>query len=200
MAIADYSELLVAVGRYYGRDDLVANYPSFVKLAEAKLARHLRTADMEASPTVLTTDAAGSVALPVDYLETRMVVGSDGCKLKGVPFPELTPERLGGSPDQFAIRRRTLYISPAAATTVTLHYYQDIPGLEAQANGQNWLLQMAPDIYLYAVCLEVAIWEKDTNKIGALSEALRISTKDYILADERERWSNMTVMRGGVTP
>lgn len=78
-------------------------------------------------------------------------------------------------------------------------YYARIPALTA-TDPSNWLIDKAPDVYLYGLVEEIAIWERDAAKAGAAETLKRQAIAGLGLADERLRWGNGEIAIGGPTP
>ncbi|ACP25658.1 hypothetical protein NGR_c18940 [Sinorhizobium fredii NGR234] len=198
MTISDYASLLVDAGDYSGRDDVTHLFPRFLALAELKLNRVMRVADMERMVTVPLTDGEGS--LSADFLEARQVLAADGRVLRALPLQELGRHATsGGGPIGYAIVGSAIQVRPKGAEDIRLTYYAKIPPLTAVAPS-NWLIERAPDVYLYALVEEIAIWERDAGKAGAAEALKRQAMAGLGLADERLRWGNAETVIGGLTP
>jgi hypothetical protein len=59
-----------------------------------------------------------------------------------------------------------LYPTPDATYDINMTYIQKIASL-SDSNTSNWLLADSPDLYLYAVLLETAIYLRDDERITA---------------------------------
>lgn len=198
MTISDYASLLVDAGDYSGRDDIAHLFPRFLVIAELKLNRVLRTADMEKTATVLLTEGEGS--LPADFLEARQVLAADGQALRALPLQELSSHGTSvGPPVGYAIIGGAIRVRPKGGEDIRLTYYAKIPPLTAAAPG-NWLIEKAPDVYLYALVEEIAVWERDAAKAGAAEALKRQAMAGLGLADERLRWGNAEIVIGGLKP
>jgi hypothetical protein len=198
MTISDYASLLVDAGEYSGRNDIAHLFPRFVALAELKFNRVLRVADMEkAAPLPL---AEGEGTLPADFLEARQVVVLGSCVLRALPLAELAVlEASGGAPVGYAIVGDRIRVRPKGAGDIGLTYYAKIPALTAAAP-TNWLIEKAPDVYLYGLVEEIALWERDAAKASAAETLKRQAMGGLGLADERLRWGNAEIVIGGLTP
>lgn len=203
-AISDYASLLVDAGEYSGRNDIAHLFPRFIGLAEIKLNRALRVADMEVTGTVTLT--AGSGPLPADFLEAREVKNANGIPIRAVALQQQTASYMGrsGIPAGYAIIGNTINVAPSADGNLTLTYYGKIPALTPAAP-TNWLLTSAPDVYLYALVTEIAIWEVgrgegSADKVQAAQQLMSLALSGLTIEDERTRWGNAQVVVGGVTP
>lgn len=169
-----YAELQTEVADFLNRDDLTAVIPTFIQLAEANLNRAVKHWRQEQRSEALIDDRF--LTLPADWLQTiRVTVDEAG----------YGPLQLISRDDMHAMRQRNLdtagtpcyyahvagelelYPTPASEVSITLLYQQQIPDLAT--NSTNWLLDIAPDLYLYATLLETAIYLRDDSRIAAYS-------------------------------
>jgi len=198
MTTFDYASLLIDAGAYSGRDDIAHLFARFVELAEVKFNRGLRVADMERTSTLPL--AGGEGTLPADFLEARQVLAPGGRVLRAQPLAELSAlETSGGAPIGYAIVGNRIRVRPKGAEELELTYYARIPALTVADPG-NWLIDKAPDVYLYGLVEEVAIWERDAAKASAAETLKRQAIAGLGLADERLRWGNGEIVIGGLTP
>lgn len=177
--ITDYTSLQTAVTEYLARDQdttLIARIPTFIQLAEAKFNRQLFVRQMEQRATAvvdLGSDEPEFISLPSDFQSMRRVRLSS---VRGKPCLEfksgtqMDEYRFGTSdvaaqPRYFTVFGRELELAPTpdAAYTIEMVYRQIVPPLAL--NGSNWLLTMAPDVYLYAALLEAAPYIKEDARI-----------------------------------
>ncbi|OCO98925.1 MULTISPECIES: hypothetical protein [unclassified Ensifer] len=199
MSVADYAALLVDVGEYSGRNDIAHLFPRFVGLAELKLNRILRVGDMEATAVVDVVD--GDAPLPADFLEARQVLTASGRPIRAIALQESAESgRSGpGAPIGYAIVGNRIKPFPTGSYGLTMTYYRKIPPLSA-THPTNWLLEKAPDAYLYGLVEEIAVWERDAGKAGAAQQLKMSALAGLGIADERARWGDAQMTVGGVTP
>ena len=197
--IADYASLLVDAGEYSGRNDVAHLFPRFLGLAELKLNRFLRVAEMEVVGTVAVTNSAGT--LPADFLEAREVKTAAGQPIRAVALQQLTDSygERSGIPAGYAVVAGKFHVYPVCDQDLTVTYYARIPAL-TPANPTNWLLDKAADVYLYSLVEEIAIWERDVGKVGAAQQLKMLALSGLKIGDERSRWGNAQVVVGGPTP
>lgn len=177
--IADYASLQTAVTEYLARDQdttLIARIPTFVQLAEAKFNRQLFVRQMEQRATALVDLGSNEpefISLPSDFQSMRRV------RLSSVPGKPCLEFRSGTQMDEYrfatadvAAQPRYFTVfgneielapTPDAAYTVEMVYRRTVPPLAS--DGGNWLLTMAPDLYLYAALLESAPYIKEDARI-----------------------------------
>jgi len=195
MSITTYSELLTAVGSYLARDDLTSAIPDFVVLAEAKLNRDLKCRQMETRSTTVTDpddDEPEYVSLPSDFQEMRRIRLSDVSgkpRLEYLSGAQADEYRYGrgnasGQPSRFTIMGDELELipTPDGVYTIEMVYRKYIPALAS--NSTNWLLTLAPDVYLYGALMEAAPYLHEDSRIavwgqgfsGAIEQLNRLST------------------------
>jgi hypothetical protein len=178
--IVDYTSLQTAVTEYLARDQdttLIARIPTFIQLAEAKFNRQLFVRQMELRSTAL-VDLSSSepefISLPSDFQSMRRVrlssvTGKPSLEFKsGVQIDEyrFCTADVAAQPRYFTVFGDELELAPTpdAAYTVEMVYRQNIPSLAP--NGSNWLLTLAPDLYLYGALLESAPYIKEDDRIA----------------------------------
>jgi len=176
MAISTYTELLAAAANWLARDDLTLRLPEFVSLCEAKLNRELFARQMETRSTV-TVDINSSepefISLPDGFQSMRRLRLSSATgqpRLEFVPNARMDEYRqacadTAGRPVYFTIVGDEIELvpTPDEAYTIEMLYRTYIPGLEA--NSTNWLLTLAPDVYLYGTLLEAMPYIQNDARI-----------------------------------
>ncbi|NRQ15114.1 phage adaptor protein [Ensifer sesbaniae] len=199
MSIADYAALLVDAGEYSGRNDIAHLFPRFLGLAELKLNRMLRVSDMEATAAI--TVVEGDAPLPADFVEARQVLSASGRPIRAMALQQLAESNLAEACGRlgYAIVGNRIKPFPAGSYGLTMIYYRKIPPLTAE-NPVNWLLERAPDVYLYGLVEEIAIWERDAGKAGAAQQLKMSALAGLGVADERARWGDAQMTVAGVTP
>ena len=177
--IVDYASLQSAVIEYLARDQdvtLIARIPTFIQLAEARFNRQLFVRQMEKRATALVDPAVTEpefISLPADFQSMRRV---RLCDVTGKPWLEfksgvqMDDYRFGTAnvaarPRYFTVFGHEIELAPTpdAAYTIEMVYRQNIPPLAS--NGTNWLLTLAPDLYLYGALLESAPYLKEDARI-----------------------------------
>lgn len=173
MAITTYAELKSAVADFLNRDDLTNTIDTFIDMAEAQLNRDIRHWKMEQRSTAEIDDQY--LTLPTDWLETIRITMQDT-----VPYVlnlasrdqieeyRLRGANVSGKPVYYShiAGEIELYPTPDATYDIELLYTQKIEAL-SDSNTSNWLLALAPDLYLYAVLMETAIYLHDDDRIAA---------------------------------
>lgn len=172
MALSTYSELKAAIADWLNRDDLTAVIPTFIAMAEAEFSRRLRTQRMLSR---VVASVSGEYAdLPDNYLEMRSL------HLRSSPIRRLefvTPANFldmagvgtVGLPRYFTALGAQLRFLPCPAedapATVELVYFSKIPTLSA-TNPANWLLEMAPELYLHASLAHASPYLREDQRVS----------------------------------
>jgi len=217
VSLATYSDLVSAVTEYLARDQdttLIARIPDFIALCEAKLNRELRCNQMEIRATT-TVDTGSSepefISLPDDFQTMRRVrLSSVEGKprlqfLAGTQADELryATANVGGRPLYFTILgdEMELLPSPDAGYTIEMVYRQFIPALTS-LNTSNWLLTLAPDIYLYGALLESAPYMKEDARINTWGAGFKLAIDglNQLAMDQTFNAGPLKMTVSGVTP
>jgi hypothetical protein len=179
MALSNYSELVSEVGDWlFGRSQVAAKVPTFIRLFEGKANRTLFVRQMEerARATIdLGTDEPEFVTLPGTFQtmrRVRLIESSGKPRLKfatGAQLDDLRSKNGNetGTPVWFSIvgDEMELFPTPNTAVTIEMVYRKNIPALTASAP-TNWLLTLAPDLYLYGALLEAAPYLHEDERIS----------------------------------
>lgn len=192
MAITTYSELKDAVADLLDRDDLTTQIPTFISLAEASFNRGIRHWRMEARTQGSQSSGDQYMQIPSDWIETmRMhVTGNGTTVLDLASMADIADKRAGaedvtGRPTHYAMvdSQFELYPTPDADYTIELLYIAKIPVL-SDSNTSNWLLDEAPDLYLYGAALHSAPLLQEDERLavwgqmyGALGKAINSASK-----------------------
>lgn len=196
MTISTYSELQDAVPSWNHRTGdtaFEAMVPDFVKLAEARFNRVLRTTDMEET-LASTALSSGAVALPTGFLafkELRYVSGNDNWTLqpKSLEWIRAQVTNTGDPPRFFAVTGSNVVCWPENGS-IQGTYYKEIPDLAT--NSTNWLLTRHPDLYLFATLVESALYTQDDTRIPLWAE------KASALLDAVQRTDDRDSFDGGI--
>lgn len=177
MALSNYTELQASIAGWLARDDLTSRIPDFVVLAEAKFNRTLLHPRMEVRDTLTVNTLASDpeyLDLPTDFQTMRRVRLSGVAGKPRLQFKTQTQiddyrystDNVSGQPVYFTISGDQIELVPTPNENydVELLYRGNIPALVS--NSTNWLLTLAPDLYLYASLLESAPYIQNDERIG----------------------------------
>lgn len=190
--ITDYTSLQTAMTEWLARDQdttLIARQPTFIQFFEASMNRSLFVRQMEArSVTTVdtTTTEPEMISLPSDFQSMRRirlssVSGKPLLEFKSGAQMEEYRQGIGnvsGCPRYFTIFGTEIELAPTPDSNVTIEmvYRVNIPALAS--NSTNWLLTLAPDLYLYGALLESAPYIKEDARIQVWGLGLKTALDD----------------------
>ena len=170
-AFTSYTNLKQNIVDYLARQDLTAQIPMFISLAEKRLNRDLRLRQTLQQSTY-SMDEGFKIPTPQDFLEMQDL------HLDGNPIIPLTYQtvsqfyRRGGSagqgyPVNYTLVADNFVLSPqpTGATTANMTYYK-IPKVLSDTNPSNEYLDICPDLLLYASLAESAPYIMDDPRLA----------------------------------
>lgn len=197
MAITNYATLQTAIADFLNRSDLTAVIPTFIQLAEAQMNREIRHWQMEARVSGQQSAGDEYMQIPADWLETiRLHLTGDGTsavtlmsrdaiadiRAKNENVSTTAPYYYCHADGQFE-----LYPTPVEDTDFELLYIQKIPDLAT--NSTNWLLQDAPDVYLYGSLLHSAPYLAEDARVAVWSQMYAAAVQNVNMSSEKARYS-----------
>jgi hypothetical protein len=221
VSITTYTELQAAIAEWLARpgDGIVTTVaPDLIRLAEARInfgsgeighelySPPLRVRQMETRATALLTGEY--VALPSDFVELREL------KINTVPERNLTyvtPQQFAdaaassgaGVPVVYTLIGNDIRFGPAPAAaeglTAELLYYAAVPALSASAPS-NWLLQAAPNVYLFGALLEASPYIGDDSQLPRWFAMFSAAIGGLQAQDRRARHGNAPLLMSPITP
>lgn len=185
MSINTYATLQTAVSNWLARDDLSDRIPEFISLSEAKFNRDLRSNLMEKRSTTtvdLAADDPEFISLPSNFQTMRRirlsgVEGKPRLQFRsGAQMDELRygSTNVTGRPQFFGVVGDELELlpTPDLAYAIEMVYRAKITAL-SDVNTTNWLLDLAPDLYLYGALMESAPYMKEDSRLVIWSAAYK---------------------------
>jgi hypothetical protein len=172
MALSNYTELKSTIADFLNRDDLTSIIPAFIELAEAQMNRDIRHWRME-TRSVGDVDSEYS-ALPTDWIETiSLHVNGDGTSTLNLASREAIANRRAKTEDESGRPRLyahadgsiELFPTPDKTYEIELLYYAKLDVLSS-SNATNWLLDEAPDVYLYGALIHSAPYLQEDARAG----------------------------------
>jgi hypothetical protein len=160
MGYTNYTDLQASVAGYLGRSDLSAQIPDFIRFAEIRLARELRTRLMLKSATAPMVAGDARVALPTDFLEIRDLFTQGNPRM---PVTYLSPSGFtrdaradeSGLPVFYTVLASEFQFAPQPDTVYTLEIlYYARPTVLSSITPSNVFLANYPDALLYGALLE----------------------------------------------
>lgn len=177
MPFGNYTQLQASIANTLNRDDLTAQIPDFIALAEAMFNRELRWRKMVVQDVIANPGLTDEVYenLPSDFLELKSIRFNTD---PGVSPDYLTPtamERhrganpgLQGTPRYYTlIDTRILFDrTPTGAPELDISSYVKIPALNDSTQTSNLLLEEHPDLYLYGSLMHAEPFLKNDERIA----------------------------------
>lgn len=177
MAITSFAELQQAIIDWTNKPELIQLADNFIQLAESDFNSRLRCREMIVRAR--TTNDDEYVRLPTDFLEAinLQIIGGQ-TPLRYVTLDQadqIKHAQIYTQVHAYSIMNGAIELIPNPAEDVEIEmvYYAEIPALTS-SNTSNWLLNKAPDIYLYGSLLHAAplleedaripLWDSICNK------------------------------------
>jgi len=171
MAISTYAELQSAIADFLDRDDLTSAIPTFIYAAEKQMEKEIRHPRMMRRSEGQIDSRYSPV--PPTWLETiRLhISGTPSYRLELTSLDDMLQlrEQSGGGsgrPTHYAHFGENIevYPNPDTEYDIELMYYEKLPVL-SDSNTSNWLLEVAPEAYLYGALVHSAPYLKDDARI-----------------------------------
>ena len=217
MAINTYATLVAAIEEWLARDGdttLSARIPDFITLAESKFNRTLFIPQMEKRATAdvdTASDEPEFITLPSDFQTMRRVRLNSVAGKPRLEFLTHTQiedyrygiENVSGQPIYFSIVGSEMELAPTPNDDYTLEmvYRANVPALTS-SNTTNWLLTLAPDLYLYGALLESSPYLRDDDRIAVWAAGMSSSIEQLNALGSRQSFDigPSQVMLSGPTP
>ena len=195
--ITNYANLQTTIADFLNRDDLTSVIPTFIQLAEAQMNRDLRHWRMEVRASGQQSSGDAYMQIPADWMETIRFHITDGgtYPLDLISRKALEDKRAGtmnesGRPRYYthADSQFELYPTPNATVNTELLYFAKIPSL-SDSNTTNWLLEDAPDVYLYGALLHSAPYLAEDERVGVWAQMYSAAVSQLNNKSEMSRMS-----------
>ena len=166
----NYGELKAAIQSYlYDRSDLVTVIPSFIEMAERRIYRVLRVPANERIATFTAHDS-GSIDLPVDFLEAKLLTVSQRPMERISDISHLAENDVRGAtgePHSFSRigAQLHLYPTPEEPVDIKLVYWADLSGTLSADTDTNEILRIAADVYLHGALAEASAYLGQDSRI-----------------------------------
>jgi hypothetical protein len=195
MAFTSYSDLKTTIANYLARSDLTTVIPDFIRLAEERLRRDIRTRQMLVVATTSTVGGTSTVGLPTDFLEMRDI------HLNTTPvftlrykapnsFYETARTTESGRPVDYTILGSEIQLAPIPDTTYTLQMlYYSKPTLLSDSNASNVFLANYPDALLYGALAEAEPYLMNDARIQVWASLYDRSIASINTSDQSSEYS-----------
>lgn len=209
MPFGNYAELQTEIAQTLRRtsDSMVPRIQGFIQLFEARVRRELpmRQGDVRATTTTLER----YIPLPADYLMGRnfQVNGPSGHRILEYAPAAWLDQHVGdrtGRVRWYTIVGNSIQLAPAPSAEeegegveLEMSYYA-FPGL-SDTTPTNWLLQLAPDVYLHGALVHGFAYLADEARAAA-HDALVVRGFEELkrLDANARRGEGPLVMRSGI--
>ena len=165
-----YATLQTQIADFLNRDDLTAQIPTFILMAEAAFNRDIRHWKMETRLDFTVNERYEDV--PADWLQTIRLSISGKRQLDLVSQAKLMALREGrgdtaGNPRFYStsVGQFEFLPTPDADYDASLIYLAKIPELTVSAT-TNWLLLDSPDAYIYGALLHSAPYLQEDARVA----------------------------------
>ena len=193
MAFDNYGALKQSIANWADRDDLGSFIPDFIALCEARFNRELRLRSMEQKEYANTIGGQANYALPTNFLQMRefRLNTNPTVSLRYVS-PEIYESwDLGsGQPACYTIIANEIRLGPVPAGVYEMEmlFWRKFPNLNG-VTPTNWMLQNAPDVYLYGSLLELEPFIQNDQRIAVWAAGYQKAISDIQLQDDKDRHS-----------
>jgi hypothetical protein len=203
MSITSYTTLQSQIASWLNRNDLTTAIPTFIQLAESRLRRDSRLQQVVARD--FTAVEGGN--LPSDFRSMRELY-LDGDTYRGpilmVSADELSlvKSKVGSSgvPRYAAVIATagtpTIRYAPEPSGDYTLRMtYESSLDALSDTNATNWLLDAAPDLYLYASLSAAEGYLQEDNRVGLWKQEYEQAANEYKIDSDRRSFGGRLTPR-----
>ena len=193
--ITDYSTLQTAIANWLARADLTGIIPEFIQLAESRLNRDIKSPrNLQEFIGTLQTHF---LEFPVLFLTAEgkfkeikklsITYGGREYVLKPLTPNEATDISVSGPPRGYYVQGAYIYVVGGAGDEdYSLVAEMTLPDISSvNTSYTNWVLQKAPELYLYAALLEASPYLKADSRIGVWGEGYRVALESLNAQEER---------------
>lgn len=184
MALSSLSDLKATVKKYRGRSDTEFNdlLDTFVTMFESRANAELEIRVAEVDTTLTGTTDSRSISLPSDFLEPiALFLTTYGVEEHLAPIiaGNYALETSSGVPEAWMINGSNLDLDKPCDQAHTFRFRYRMKKLDLATTDPNWLLTNHPDVYLYGVLREAAIFAGDDGAAAGY-EVLYTQAKDRV--------------------
>jgi hypothetical protein len=197
MAYTNYTDLQASVASYLGRSDLSAVIPDFIRFAELRLARDIRTRKMLKSATANMVAGDERLSLPTDFLEVRNLYTQGNPRM---PVTYMSPSAFtrdaradeSGLPVFYTVLASEFQFAPQPDTAYVLEilYYAQ-PAVLSGSNSSNVFLANYPDALLYGSLIEAEPYLINDARSGTWATLYDRAIKNIEDSDQNSEYSGI---------
>ena len=196
MPFSTYAELQASIAGFLNRDDLADIAVDFIALAESQMQRKVKHWRSEKRCEADITERY--VTLPDDFRQPiRLYVTGSNRALDLITSAQMQDKRYStndqtGTPCNYCLTAGEIELFPTPSSgTLSMTYRAAIPAL-SDTNTSNWLLEVAPDAYLYGSLLQSAPYLQADERLptwtalyGEAIDGLNEASRDAKFGDQR---------------
>jgi hypothetical protein len=193
MAITNYSELKTSIANFLARDDLTAQIPDFISIAESRMSREMNARSQEKRAIATLTGGDAYVSLPTDLRSIRLVKLNTSPKevleyYTPAKLDELYASNAQGKPRAYTIIGGEIKFAPEpdSAYTAEIVYMEGIPDL-SDSNTTNEILTRHPDAYLYGALASASVYLMDDQKTTVYEQLFTRAIDEVKREEERSK-------------
>lgn len=195
----NYTEITQLALSYADRNDeeVTSRIDLFLKVVESRINRIIKTSGMSSRTTIATVTDQEYYSLPADFaglrdIEFRATASSDARET----YDYLPPAQMNAIADRnanghyYTLIADQLHILPAKATggVIEIVYFQKLDPLTS-SNANNWLSDDYPDVYLFALMVEISAFVKDKESKALWDARFKEALIEIQNDDGVVRWS-----------
>lgn len=192
MSLTTYDGLKASIANWLNRADMDSVIPDLIALAEVRFNRELR---MNAQDSTASGTLSGQlITIPADLVDLKRITITANGEEHDLRY--VSPEDydryqpLSGKPFVYTSFTNNYRVAPGpdGAYPYTIYYSAKFAAL-ADA-GTNWLLENAPDVYLYGALLEAAPYLRDDGRVQLWATAYQNAISKLQQQDSDMRYPN----------
>lgn len=191
MAITNYSELQTSIANFLARDDLTAQIPDFISLAESRMSREMNARSQEKRATATLVSGDAFVSLPTDLRSIRLVKLNTSPKevleyYTPATLDELYASNSQGKPRAYTIIGGEIKFAPEpdSGYTAEIVYMEGIRDL-SDSSATNEILTRHPDAYLYGALAAASVYLMDDQKTTVYEQLFTRAIDEVKREEER---------------
>ena len=201
----NYAEIKALAISYSDRNDveIAANIDSFIRVAESRINRVLKTQKMETRISIPTIAEQEYYDLPENFgglraIEIRATNDDRTRYTLAYISPEQMNNRSSHSDDgtykiYYTIIANQIQIMPPQDDKIMeLVYYKLITALDS-TNTENWISTTYPDLYLFGILVEITSFVKDETAAGLWNSRFTSTLDEITLDDDKVSWSGTSL-------
>jgi hypothetical protein len=203
--ITNYAELQSNIADFIHRSDLTAVIPTFIQLAEAKIANNIKGRKLIKTATLTLTSGSPTLALPTDYenMKSIVVLSTPHSICEVITYRLLSSYNASGEtgiPQFYNIIGDSIHFSkiPDSNYSVKITYETKLIPLSV-TNTTNFVLTSFPYLYLYGSLIEASIFSNDVDQVQFYQTKYDAAVLDVNKRFEEEQKSNNLMRSSTIT-